>query len=569
MKNSKLTTSNQILVKSIIEKEFKENENNYKDENTFFEFFSANQILKNLNLSDDELSAGIVGSGNDGGCDAIFILLNGEIVTQDQLATLEVTKGSVLGLIIIQAKETTGFGEDAILKLKTTSENLLNLNCDNEKFKNRYNENVLESFKLFRDVITTYIANQIQISIKYYYSTLADGEIHSNVTQQKDELIRKVKEIYPTSKVTFDFVNADALMSYYNKDTDFTGVLTLSESPISLGGNDYIALINLSNYYRFIVDETNNLRYSIFESNVRDYQGKNSVNSSIAETLSERESEADFWWLNNGVTIIAEELRLITTKSLEIKNPEVVNGLQTSREIYNYYSHDLEYLNNEKRNVLVRIICPKEENSRDKVIFATNNQTNIPKYSLRVTDKIHFQIEGYFKTKGLYYDRRKNYYKNRMKKRSEIIGVPFLAQCLISLVLKKPDYARARPSTLLADDTTYHRLYEESPNLESYFKVAKIGKIVKSNVDVTEGLEQSEKSDILFYVLFAVVAKKMNTIDITFDRLKDFDYETLTDAEINHCKTLVYETYREEGGNSRVAKSSTLINKVVEKLNIQ
>ena len=46
---------------------------------------------------------------------------------------------------------------------------------------------------------------------------------------------------------------------------------------------------------------------------------------------------------------------------------------------------------------------------RDDIIFATNNQTNIPKSSLRVTDAIHLQIEMYCKTRGLYYDRRKNY----------------------------------------------------------------------------------------------------------------------------------------------------------------
>ena len=58
------------------------------------------------------------------------------------------------------------------------------------------------------------------------------------------------------------------------------------------------------------------------------------------------------------------------------------------------------------------IIVPDNEESRDQIIFATNNQTNIPKATLRVTDPIHLQIEMYFKSRGLFYDRRKNYYKN-------------------------------------------------------------------------------------------------------------------------------------------------------------
>ena len=85
------------------------------------------------------------------------------------------------------------------------------------------------------------------------------------------------------------------------------------------------------------------------------------------------------------------------------------------------------------------------------------------------------QIEMYFKTRGLYYDKRKNYYKNQKKKSADIIGVSFLAQCLIALVLRKPDFARARPSTLLTDDATYEKLYEKNKDLEVFYKAAYLG----------------------------------------------------------------------------------------------
>ena len=120
---------------------------------------------------------------------------------------------------------------------------------------------------------------------------------------------------------------------------------------------------------------------------------------------------------------MSDKITLITNRQLSIDNPEVVNGLQTSREIYNYFSESKDKLNNESRNVLVRFIVPDSEEIRDDIIFATNNQTNIPKSSLRVTDPIHLQIEMYCKTRGLYYDRRKNYYKNLKKKATDIIRI--------------------------------------------------------------------------------------------------------------------------------------------------
>ncbi len=210
----------------------------------------------------------------------------------------------------------------------------------------------------------------------------------------------------------------------------------------------------------------------------------------------------------------------------------------------------------------------KNEQVRDNIIFATNNQTNIPKSSLRVTDTIHLQIELYFKSRGLFYDRRKNYYKNQKKKSSDIVGVSFLAQCLISIILHKPDFARARPSTLLTDDNTYSFLYEENQNLEAYYKAAVIGKQVQRNLAITQEMTPPERSDILFYLLYALVAKTLNKREITFSDLSNFDTDAINDEAINEVKSLIYSKYKELGGNGRVAKSSTFIEEIYSLLNI-
>ena len=215
-----------------------------------------------------------------------------------------------------------------------------------------------------------------------------------------------------------NFVTADQLMDMYNTDSEISVNLDLADQPISLSENEYISLVRIGTYFNFITDDNHNLRKSFFEANVRDYQGHNSVNSSIANTLKGTGSE-DFWWLNNGVTILSSDIKLITNKSLQVVNPEIVNGLQTSREIFNYFSDKIENIDKDKRNILVRVIKPEDEESRDNIIFSTNNQTSIPKSSLRVTDTIHLQIEMFFKNHGLYYDRRKNYYKNQKKKSTE------------------------------------------------------------------------------------------------------------------------------------------------------
>ena len=127
---------------------------------------------------------------------------------------------------------------------------------------------------------------QIKIDIQYYYITLAD-EIHPNVESQANELKVIVNQLYPSAKVDVTFLGADDLMNLYNSDSEVCVNLEFAENPIAMGKNtEYIALVNLATCFRFITDENNKLRSSFFEANVRDYQGNNSVNSCIAESLS-------------------------------------------------------------------------------------------------------------------------------------------------------------------------------------------------------------------------------------------------------------------------------------------
>ena len=546
----------QILLESLIEQEFQNNDN-YSSISDYFEFFSASQILKNQGLSDDEVDNGIVGKGLDGGCDSIYLFLNNLLITPDVVEHISAPKDSILEMIIIQSKKTTSFGEDAVMKWKTISGNLLDLSKTTTDFMTRYNADVLEAFTTFRDTYTRLITSRVKLKFKFYYATLA-SELHPNVIQQAEELKDTIKGLFPNAVVEVIFVDSDALFDMYNAVIENRVNLKFADIPISPNQKNYIALVDLKSYFNFIVNDEGDVRKSFFDSNVRDYQGKNNVNSSISETLH-RADDNDFWWLNNGVTVLASEATLVNNRELQIVNPEIVNGLQTSMEIYNYFSENREALESEKRSILLRIIVPDNEESRDQIIFATNNQTNIPKATLRVTDPIHLQIEMYFKSRGLFYDRRKNYYKNQGRKPAEIVGVSFLAQCLITIFLKKPDYARARPSTLLNDEKTYNELYEKNNDLEVFYRVALLGKKIQKNVKSGSDYSSAEKSDILYYVLYAVIADVLGKRNITPADIKNLDMDSVTDTLIEDIRNRVYEIYKQHGGNGRVAKSAEFI----------
>lgn len=559
----KLTTNAQRILNELFQQDFADN-GSYADESQYFEVFSSKQILKSNDLSDEEIENGVLGSGNDGGCDSIYTLFNGAYVTEDIVSSITSSKEAAIELVITQAKRETSFGEDAIMKWKTTVGNLMEIGVDDSPYKARYNEDVRTAFSVFRELYVKLLRNTPKLVISFNYATFAT-ELHPNVQAQAEELKGIVHKLFPSPKtvVNVTFWGAEELLLAAQSQPEHKLNLPLAENPINIGTHcDYIALVNIAKYYRFITDENGALRKYLFDSNVRDYQGHNSVNQDIHNTLSSSTGE-DFWWLNNGITLLTDEAILATSKELVLTEPAVVNGLQTSNEIYQYFLANPEQLGSETRNVLIRVIVPESEDSRDRIILATNNQTNIPKSSLRANDPIHWQIELYLKGRGLFYDRRKNYYKNQGRKSTEIVSVSFLAQCMISLFLQKLNYARARPSTLLIKDETYDELYIKNQDLDVFYNSAKLGKMVEVCLKKSNVYTPAQKNDILFYVLYLSVAKSIGNANITFKDVKEIELNSYTDEYITQIAKIVFSEYEKLGGDGKAAKGSDLIDNLI------
>ena len=560
-------TNNQVLLNEYIKQEYVDNTQYYGREDDFFEFFASTQILKDYALSDEEIENGISGGIKDGGCDGLYIFADGALQDEND-STFDIKKkGATIDFCIIQAKNATSFDENVIMKWKTTCSNLFNMENDFSSFHDRYNKKVCDIFELFRKIRISLVRKNPKINIKYFY--ISKGvDIHANVKKQADELIEMMKTIISNSSatITFEFITADDLYELADKIVNNDFLLKFSRNPLTNDTSDYfIATVNLFDYYKFITNEKGELIRHIFEANIRDYQGSIAVNKDIQETL-ESPSNENFWWLNNGVTILASKVKLETGKETIIYDPEIVNGLQTSTEIYKYFSKYPDKKGKDPREILIRIIVPKSDDSRDKIIFSTNNQTQIQKSSLRATDTIHRQIEMYFKPRELFYDRRKNYYKNLGKKASQIVSLPFLSQCLISVLLQSPNSARARPSTLLIEDETYKKLYPQNQELEGFYNIASIGKKVDSIIKSLSEYQITQKSDIKFYVLYAVFAKTIKKEKIAMYDVSAVNLELFSDEVIINTTKEVFDLYNELGGNDKIAKGPDFIVELKKRL---
>jgi len=74
-------------------------------------------------------------------------------------------------------------------------------------------------------------------------------------------------------------------------------------------------------------------KYKLFEENIREYLGDNDINGGIMNTLNNAKERSNFFYYNNGITIICEGIDK-ATNILKVTKPQIVNGCQTVNSIY-------------------------------------------------------------------------------------------------------------------------------------------------------------------------------------------------------------------------------------------
>ena len=68
-------TKKNIILEEILRQYKKVTINNSLNDDESFEYFAAEQLLKDENLDEDEISSGLIGDANDNGIDGFYIFL--------------------------------------------------------------------------------------------------------------------------------------------------------------------------------------------------------------------------------------------------------------------------------------------------------------------------------------------------------------------------------------------------------------------------------------------------------------------------------------------------------------
>ena len=528
------------LLNSILDNAMEEGEYEDLDQMLFDNYFEEFVLLEDLSrIKTDKYG--------DAGNDYIFFTYNKNLVFDiDDIEEFDNTEGGDrIDLYFIQVKNTTKLDSNVPNKFIEFSSNLIN-----GKTAEHYNEEVNDNIVLFSELVKKYaLKTKFYINF-YYFSRFSKEQLRSaSDLQGRFDTLKGMFEaidFVDNVKVNVESVNSivkklkeDKRFEYtFNEVGKFEAEVNKEEGKT----NSIIALIPLTQFYEFITyGEEGQINDRLFESNIRDYKGRSNVNKNIIETLK-KPNEIDFWWLNNGITVTVEDVE--ETKSankIKIVNPQIVNGLQTSYSIYNFFSENTDKLEDEKRKVFVKIL-KVETNNEDKelsIIVATNSQNEIRDKDIHANDAVQKNIEEYLKKYNKYYQRKDKYYTNRKIAKKDIVKLPEMAKYINTIFLKDPSYTRNNPGKLLSG-TKYKTIFQidnVNQNYERYYKAYEIyNKVTIFNKGILKiGDDEFEKTNFVHHIVYIVVCNEFSDINYKPSDIYDMDIEKITEERVDEA----------------------------------
>lgn len=478
-----------------------QNELVFKDESTQFEHFVNYSIASKQFRGSFELEDLHSGSGGDCAIDGIFIIVNGRFINDcDELNDI-VNTSSYLDADIhfIQSKTTSSFSGADIgsfihgVKDFLSDQPQLVQNAKIQIIKQVWEGIILKS---------SYMVNRRPHCKLFYVCTgkwVEDQNLKAIISSGEKEL----DSIGLFESVKLEPLGAIELQKLYHETKNKLSATITFQNRVTLPdirgvSEAYLGVIPFAEYLKLIQDDNETI-HSIFDDNVRDFQGNNAVNRKIKQTLESKEFDL-FCVLNNGVTIVSSSITPAGNR-FTIRDYQVVNGCQTSHVLHE--CRGLEGI--EQVFVPIKIIVTENEDIKTNITLATNSQTEVKTEQLEALSVFQKRLELYFNAEKtstpLYYERRSQQYNSNVGiKRTQIISIPIQIKSFASMFLNSPHLVTGYYGTIVKrfSDKMFNEEHKYAPYYLSaltYFKIEQLFRL---------GDLKSANKKARFHIMFLV-----------------------------------------------------------------
>jgi hypothetical protein len=200
---------------------------------------------------------------------------------------------------------------------------------------------------------------------------------------------------------------------------------------------------------------------NILEQNLRYGLPGGKINKGIAETLNDSKERKNFWYYNNGITIICDSYE-IKDGLIIIENAQIVNGAQTTKTIY-AVSQALGFEPLHECSILARIIKTNKNLDLIEHVRDYNNRQNPTKPRDFVSHrKEQEKLQSEFEPLNYFYEIKRGERNEEIKAREikkkdlKVIDNLTVSQAYCSFS-GKPAQAKSQKNSLLDPEGEYYK----------------------------------------------------------------------------------------------------------------
>jgi hypothetical protein len=368
-----------------------------------------------LDVDIAEAAQYLTDGGNDGGFDAAYIAQSGE---------------GALNVVLFQAKYTrdlegeSNFPANAVEKSVNTIKNIFDP-ARQMQLNDKSRGTVDEIRSILADGVIPYVTFVL---------------INNGLKWNKDAQNHIDNEFSGQKQVEFVYFNHQDIIRYVNKHDKIDEILALTGKAIKEDFNYkevILGRVSVKEIAR-ILDKYGD---DLLDKNIRKYLGINAVNKAIQDTLLDDSMRSNFFFYNNGITMICsyfdynalqKEDWKVQTHSLQI-----INCGQTCKII-----HQVLKNNSDKdfsdTTVLLRLYALRtDESVIEGITRATNSQNPVDFRDLKSNDEAQRLLEQGAKELGYVYKPKKD---NQTS--TETIPSSVAAEAVFAVWRKKPHLAK-------------------------------------------------------------------------------------------------------------------------------
>lgn len=412
-----------------------------------------------------------IGGTLDMGIDGIGIKINGILIRDIDEAKDLVSKFPRISIefIFIQSKYKSNFDKGEFNNFIDGVREFLS-----EQQRQPHSEEIkslikIKEFLLSENTVSKWEDNPL---VRLYYVVMGkwhDSQHQLALAEQLKDDIGKLNT-YKEPIIHFvDLIGFKAILD--SNDNNFEVVInSIDTMPLtSVEGveNSCLLLCDANELNKLLSTNEGIIRKSLFDDNVRDFQGDNSINAEISKTITQEPEK--FALLNNGITIVCEKY-IPSNRQITIKNPQIVNGCQTSHVIFENGASK-EVLSNVP--LVIKVISTQNGEITNQIVRGTNRQNIVLDEAFETTKPFHKELEEFINAlspdyERFYYERRsKQYDHNPSINQFQKLNLRIIIHSFVSMYLNTPHLSHRHESKLL--DTFGNILFKDFQSKLPYF----------------------------------------------------------------------------------------------------